>query len=57
MHVSQEIKAIYRNPITNNKFNGEKIKAITLKSGKRQAVHSFPFYSIDDMIVYILAPI
>ena len=40
------IKAIYSKPIANIKFNGEKLKAIPLKSGTRQAAHSPPSYSI-----------
>jgi hypothetical protein len=35
-------KAIYRKPVDNIKLNGEKLKAIPLKSGARQ---SWPFSS------------
>ena len=34
------IKAIYSKPVANIKLNGEKLEAITLKSGSRQ---SWPF--------------
>jgi hypothetical protein len=37
------IKDIYYKPITKNTLNGEKLKAFTLKSGKRQC---FPLSSL-----------
>ena len=40
------IKATYIKPIANIKLNGEKLKAITLKSGTRHAVHFLYTYSI-----------
>ena len=41
------IKAIYNKPIANIKLNGEKLKAIPLKSGTRQGcVHSLHTSSI-----------
>ena len=40
------IKAIYSKPIANIKLNGEKLKAIPLKSGTRQAAHSLSIHSI-----------
>ena len=39
------IKAIYSKPVANIKVNGEKLEAITLKSGIRQAVYFLPTYS------------
>ena len=40
------VKAIYSKPVANVKLNGEKLKAITLKSGTKQTAHSLPTYSI-----------
>ena len=37
------IKAIYDKPTANIIFNGEKLKAFPLRSGRRQVVH-FPYY-------------
>ena len=39
------IKAIYGKPVANIKVNGEKLEAIPLKSGTRQAAHFLPTYS------------
>jgi hypothetical protein len=39
------IKAIYRKPVANIKVNREKLEAIPLKSGTRQAAHFFPTFS------------
>ena len=39
------IKAIYRKTVANIKMNGEKLEAISLKSGTRKAVHSLHTYS------------
>jgi hypothetical protein len=36
------IKAVYSKPILNIKLNGEKLKAIPLKSGTRQGFHCLP---------------
>ena len=36
------IKAIYSKPVANIKLNGEKLKAIPLKSGTRQGFHCLP---------------
>jgi hypothetical protein len=36
------IKAIYSKPVANIKVNGEKLEAIPLKSGTRQATHFLP---------------
>jgi hypothetical protein len=40
------INAIYSNPISNIKLNGEKLKAILLKSGRRQGWLLLPMSSI-----------
>ena len=40
------IKAIYSKPTANIKLNGEKLKAIPLKSGRRHAVHSPYLFNI-----------
>jgi hypothetical protein len=40
------IRAIYSKLIANIKLNGEKLEAIPLKSGSRQAAHSLPTHSI-----------
>jgi hypothetical protein len=37
------IKAIYSKPVANIKLNGEKLKAIPLKSGTRQGCPLFPY--------------
>ena len=37
------VKAIYEKPTANIIFNGEKLKAFPLRSGRRQVVH-FPYY-------------
>ena len=37
------IKAIYSKPTANIKLNGEKLKAIPLKSGTRQGCPLFPY--------------
>jgi hypothetical protein len=37
------LKAIYIKPIANIKLNGEKFKAIALKSGTRQGCPLFPY--------------
>ena len=54
------IKAIYSKQIANIKLNGEKLKAILLKSGTRQAcllfLYLFNAVFEDDMIVYISNP-
>jgi hypothetical protein len=39
------IKAIYIKPVANIEVNGEKLEAIPLKSGSRQAAHFLPTYS------------
>jgi hypothetical protein len=39
------VKAIFSKPVANIKLNGEKLEAIPLKSGSRQAAHSLPIYS------------
>jgi hypothetical protein len=36
------IKAIYRKPVANIKVNGEKLKAIPIKSRTRQGTFSLP---------------
>jgi hypothetical protein len=38
------IKAIYSKPVANIKINGEKLEAIPLKSGTKQAAHFLPMY-------------
>ena len=40
------IKAIYSKPVANIKLNGEKLKAIPLKSGTNKAAHFLPTYLI-----------
>ena len=40
------IKAIYSKPTANIKLNGEKLKAIPLKSGTRQGLFILHIYSI-----------
>jgi len=47
------IKAIYRKPIANIKLNEEKLKAITLKSGKRQDSPLSPY--IFNIVLEVLA--
>jgi hypothetical protein len=42
-HRLRTIKAIYSKPIDNIKLNGEKLKAIPLKSGTRQGSPLSPF--------------
>jgi hypothetical protein len=37
------IKAIYRKPVANIKLNGEKLEAISLKSGTRQGCPLSPY--------------
>jgi hypothetical protein len=37
------VKAIYSKPVTNIKLNGEKLKAIPLKSGTRQGCPLSPY--------------
>jgi hypothetical protein len=37
------VKAIYSNPVTNIKQNGEKLEAIPLKSGTRQSCPLSPY--------------
>ena len=39
------IKAIYDKPTANIILNGEKLKALSLKSGIRQGAHSHHYYS------------
>jgi hypothetical protein len=39
------IKTIFSKPVANIKVNGEKLEAISLKSGTRQAAHFLPTYS------------
>ena len=39
------VKAIYDKPAANIIFNGEKLKAFTLRSGTRQGVHFHHYYS------------
>ena len=39
----QRVKVIYDKPTANIIFNGEKLKAFPLRSGRRQVVH-FPYY-------------
>ena len=40
------IKAIYNKPISNIIFNGEKLKAFPLRSGKRQGCPLSPLFNI-----------
>jgi hypothetical protein len=40
------VKAIYSKPVANIKLNGEKLEAITLKSGTRQGCLLSSTYSI-----------
>jgi hypothetical protein len=40
------IKAIYSKQVANIKLNGEKLEAVSLKSGLDKAAHSLPTYSI-----------
>ena len=40
------IKTVYTEPITDIKLNIEKLKAISLKAGTKQGLHSFHIYSI-----------
>ena len=40
------VKAIYSKPVANIKLNGEKLEAVSLKSGLDKAAHSLPTYSI-----------
>jgi hypothetical protein len=37
------VNAVYRKPVTNIKLNGEKLKAIPLKSGTRQGCPCSPY--------------
>ena len=39
------VKAIYDKPAANIIFNGEKLKAFTLRSGTRQGVHFHHYFS------------
>ena len=39
------VRAIYDKPIANIILNGEKLKAFSLRSGKREGCHSHHFYS------------
>jgi len=47
------VKAIYNQPVANIKLNGEKLKAIPLKSGIRQDCSLFPY--IFHMVLKVLA--
>ena len=47
------IKAIYSKPVTNIKVNGEKLEAITLKSGTRQGCALSPY--LFNIVLEVLA--
>ena len=47
------IKAIYSKPVANIKLNGEKLEAITLKSGNRQGCPTSPY--LFNLVLEILA--
>jgi hypothetical protein len=43
------VKEIYSKSVANIKLNGEKLEAIPLKSGTRQAAHSLPTCPIEQL--------
>ena len=53
MDMRNIIKAIYSKPTANIKLNGEKLKAIPLKSGTRQGFPFSPYLS--NIVLEVLA--